>query len=846
MTGLTKTALAWRIARRELRSGLSGFRIFLTCLALGVASIAGVGTVRSAIEAGLAEQGTVLLGGDAQVELTYRLATAPERQWMAAQAEKVSEVLVFRSMAVTGTGAAEDRALTEVKAVDDLYPLTGTVGLEGAPDLATALAPRNGIPGAVMDRVLVDRLALKPGDIFRLGVQDFHLSAVLTREPDSSNGGFALGPRTLVKTADLAKSELLSPGSLYETQYRLDLPENTDLAAMQTRAEAQFVNAGMRWEDSRRAAPGVEMFVERIGSFLILVGHAGLAVGGIGVASAVRSYLEGKTATIATLKVLGAEAGLVFRVYVLQIAVLAGIGVLLGLALGAGIPLLFKSLIESSLPFPAHVRVYPGPLAEAAFYGLTTAALFTLWPLARTEGVRAAVLYRGAGGQGLPRWPHLLAMAALAALLIGGAVMFSSRAWLALSTAGGIIAALLVLALAAQGLRLFTRRLARSGFARGRVGLRLALAAIGGPRPEAVPVVLSLGLGLSVLAAVGQIDSNLRSAIQDALPTRAPSFFFVDIQDDQITGFLDRLTTDPEVKQVESAPMLRGVITMINGRPASEVAGDHWVVSGDRGITYADAMPKGTTITAGQWWPEGYTGPAQISFAAEEAEEIGLKLGDTMVVNILGRDIPATITSFRNVDFSNAGMGFVLSMNAAALSAAPHTFIATVYADAAAESAILRDVSRLGPNITAIRIRDAVNRVAEALSAIATATAWAASATLLTGFMVLIGAAAAGERARVYEAAVMKVLGASRGKMLGSFALRSALTGAAAGVVAVFAGAVSGWAVMRFVMESPYHFEPVSAFAIIAGGLLATLVAGLAFAAGPITARPAQVLRAQE
>ena len=846
MSGRSGTRLAWAIARRDLRGGLGGFRIFLICLALGVASIAGVGTVRSAIEAGLAEQGTILLGGDAQVELTYRLATGTERAWMAARAERVSEIVVFRSMAVTGAGDAEDRALTEVKAVDDRYPLTGTVGLEGAADLPTALAPVDGIPGAVMDRVLVDRLALRIGGIFRLGVQDFRLAAVLTREPDSSNGGFALGPRTLVKSADLAQSGLLSPGSLFETQYRLDLSAGTDLAAMQSLAEARFENAGMRWEDSRRAAPGVERFVERIGSFLILVGLAGLAVGGIGVASAVRSYLEGKIATIATLKVLGAEARLVFSVYVLQIAVLAGIGVVLGLVLGAGVPLLFKPLIEASLPFPANVRVYPLPLAEAAFYGLTTAALFTLWPLARTEAVRAAVLYRGAGGQGFPCWPYLLAMLALAGLLIGGAVLFSSRAWLALATAGGVIASLLVLALAAQGLRWLTRRLARAGFSRGRVGLRLALAAIGGPRPEAVPVVLSLGLGLSVLAAVGQIDANLRAAIQEALPTRAPSFFFVDIQSDQIEGFLARVTGDPEVRQVESAPMMRGVITMINDRPAREVAGDHWVVASDRGITYADTMPKGTTITAGTWWPEGYTGPAQISFAAEEAEEIGLKLGDTMVVNILGRDVAATVTSFRTVDFSNAGMGFVLSMNAAAVSAAPHTFISTVYASEAAEPAILRDVSRLGANITAIRIRDAVNRVAEALSAIATATAWAASATLLTGFVVLIGAAAAGERARVYEAAVMKVLGASRGRMLGSFALRSALTGAAAGLVAVFAGTVSGWAVMRFVMESPYQFEPVSAFAIIAGGLLATLIAGLAFAAGPITARPAQVLRAQE
>jgi putative ABC transport system permease protein len=249
---------------------------------------------------------------------------------------------------------------------------------------------------------------------------------------------------------------------------------------------------------------------------------------------------------------------------------------------------------------------------------------------------------------------------------------------------------------------------------------------------------------------------------------------------------------------------------------------------------------------AGEWWPADYQGPAQVSFAQEEAEEIGLKIGDTLVVNILGRDIEATITSFRQVDFSSAGMGFVMTMNPSALKGAPHTWISTVYAEEAAEAAILRDLSKAYPNITAIRIRDAIDRVTEALNAIATATAWAAAATLVTGFVVLIGAAAAGERSRVYEAAVMKTLGATRARILASFALRSALTGAAAGIVAIVAGGLAGWAVMRFVMEADFVFEPVSAIAIVLGGVLTTMAAGLLFALRPLAARPAQVLRAQE
>lgn len=833
-------SLAARLARRELRGGLRGFRIFLACLALGVAAIAAVGQVRSAIEAGLADQGAVLLGGDAQMEFTYRFADDAERAYMAQIAERVSEVVDFRSMIVVG----DERTLTQVTAVDDLYPLLGQVELDPPQPLSQALAAEGGVPGAVVDRVLVDRLGLKPGDRFKLGLQDFRLGAVLLRQPDSATGGFGLGPPAIVRTADLAQSGLLVPGALFETEYRLDLPPTVNLAALEAEVEARFADKGLRWSDSRRAAPGVERFVDRMGAFLVLVGLAGLAVGGVGVSAAVRAYLDGKVPVIATLRTMGAEGSLIFRSYLMQISVLAGLGVVIGLALGALVPLLAGPLIAAALPFPVAFAAYPAPLLEAAFYGMTTAFLFTLWPLAQVEQIRAAALYRGVARQGWPAPRRLVAIVALAVLLIGGAVWLSGVWTLALGTAGGVAGALALLALAALGLRRLARHLARR--VRGAVALRAALGAIAAPRGEAVSVVLSLGLGLSVLAAVGQIDANLRAAIDRDLPTRAPAYFFVDIQPDQIEGFKARVAADPDISRVETAPMLRAVLTQINGRPAREVAGEHWVVRGDRGITYADEPSPTTRIVAGSWWPKGYTGDPQVSFSAAEAEEIGLKLGDTVTVNVLGRDITATLTSLREVDFATGGMGFVMTFNAAALQGAPHTHIATIYAPPEAEARILRDLASTWPNITAIRVRDAIDRVTEALDAIATATAWAAAAVLVTGFVVLIGAAAAGERSRTYEAAVLKVLGATRRRILLSFALRAMLMGAAAGAVAILAGAVAGWAVLELVMEADYAFEPLSALAIIVGGIAATVLAGLFFALRPLRVRPAQVLRGAE
>lgn len=225
---------------------------------------------------------------------------------------------------------------------------------------------------------------------------------------------------------------------------------------------------------------------------------------------------------------------------------------------------------------------------------------------------------------------------------------------------------------------------------------------------------------------------------------------------------------------------------------------------------------------------------------------MGLSLGDMMTINILGRDITGEITSFREVDFSTAGIGFVLTMNPTALSGAPHSFISTVYAEEHAEGQILRDLADAYPNITAIRVKDAIGKVSELLSGIAGAIRWGAAATLLTGFLVLIGAAAAGENARTYEAAVLKTLGASRSRILQSFALRSALLGAGAGGVALFAGIAGGWTVLVFVMESSFHVDWVNAVAVVCGGVVATILAGLGFAWRPISARPGSVLRARE
>ncbi|KEJ89109.1 ABC transporter permease [Sulfitobacter donghicola] len=834
--------LASRFARRELRGGLRGFRLFLACLALGVAAIAAVGSVRSGIQAGLEKEGAALLGGDVELELTYRFANEAEADWMNSHATSVSEIAEFRSMATTAT----DRALTQVKAVDAAYPLVGSVTLSPHMPLADALAVQAAVPGAVMERALMDRLGLVVGDRFSLGSQPFELRAEIVREPDNVASGFSLGPRTLVMRDSLAQSGLLSSGTLFNSKYRLILTDPTDITHLETEAAEMFPNSGMRWRDARNGAPGVSRFVDRLSAFLVLVGLSGLAVGGVGVSAAVRSYLSRKTEVIATLRALGADRQTIFQTYFIQIGALSLLGVAIGVTLGAIAPLVLAPILEARLPIPAEFRVFPAPLFEAAIYGLLTAFIFTLWPLARTDQVRAATLFRDAwdGASRAPAWPFILITGGAIATLIAIAGWFNGNWWLTLWTLGGIAGALALLSISAFIIRITAKALSHR--LRGRPRWRWAMAAIGGTGEGAGAVVLSLGLGLSVLAAVGQIDGNLRQAIAGNLPDVAPSYFFVDIQKDQMEGYSKRLSDDPAVSRVDSAPMLRGIISQINGAPAAETAGDHWVLQGDRGVTYAATAGPRANITHGTWWDADYSGPPLISFATEEAIEMGLEIGDSLTVNILGRDITGEIANFQEVDFSTAGIGFILTMNPGALEGAPHTFISTVYAEERAEAAILRDLANAYPNITAIRVRDAIERVAGVLGGLAAATSYGAAATLFTGFLVLIGAAAAGADARTYEAAILKTLGASRRMIAASFILRAVLLGLAAGGVALIAGALGGWAVSTFVMETDYSVIWPSALLIIAGGIIATVLAGLGFARRALHARPAGVLRARE
>lgn len=841
-----RLALAGRLARRELRAGLAGFRIFLGCLALGVAVIAGVGSLAAAVDAGLARDARALLGGDVELRLFHRTADAAERAYLAAHGT-VSAVAEMRAMARTRDGGAT--SLIELKAVDRLYPLYGRVTFAGpeagAPaSLAAALALRDGVWGAVAAPALLDRLGLHIGDRIRIGDAVFALRAALGHEPDAL-GGFALGPRVLIARPALGATGLIAPGTLVSYAYRLRLPPGRSAQAVTAGIRAAFPNAGWRIRQFNDAAPGLQRLLDRLAVFMMLVGLTVLLVGGVGIANAVTSYLAGKSETIATLKCLGATRRTVFATYLAEILILAAGGIGLGLVLGALAPAIAAPLLPAQLPVRVQPGLYAGPLLLAAGFGVLTTLVFALWPLGAAAEINPASLFRARVEPLLARpAPRCIAAVAVAALLEAGlAVASAPDRRIALWAVLAALVALAIFRLAAAALLFVLRRAGRPRHP----ALRLALANLVRPGARSAGVLASLGLGFAVLAAIVLVAGNLSREIGTRLAGQAPSFFFIDIQPDQVADFDRLLHTMPGVTELARMPSLRGRITALNGVPVARaaIAADaRWAVDSDRGLTYAATLPAGSQIVAGHWWPSDYAGPPLVSFDAGLARGMGLKLGDTLTVNVLGRPLTARIASLRDIDWTSLGLNFALVFSPDALAGAPQTHIATARTAGPAEDAALeRAVSRRFPNVSAISVRDALATLAHLLDAVAAALTAVSAVALVAGVLVLAGAVAASHRRRVYEAVVLKVLGATRGEVARAYLLEYGLLGLTAGVLAAALGTVAAWLVLTRVMRAGWIFLPGAVLATVAPALLLALLGGFAGTWRALAAKAAPLLR---
>ncbi len=837
------------LARRELRAGARGFRILIACLALGVGTIASVQSLSRDVLGGLEAQGRNLLGGDIAVRMIYHGADEQQRA-MLDSLGKASESVDLRGMARSEDG--ERSTLVEVKAADSLYPLVGAV--QFAPpneklSLGEALARKDGVWGVAVEPAVLDRMGAHLGDRVKLGTLDYEIRAVIAKEPDRvGTGGFTLGPRFLVSLASLPETGLIQPGSLIYYDYRILLNPGLSVASVERELHREYADSGWHIRDARDAAPEIRGFVTRLATFLTLVGLTALLVGGVGVGNAVKAYLDGRMTVIATMKCLGASGRTIAWTYLIQVMALSAIGVAIGLLVGGIVPWAFRDVIADHFPVPVDITVHPWGLALAAAYGFLIALGFSLWPIGRARAVPAGSLFRDVAQSQGGRPDRFMAGATAATLLVLVALVLTTSTQIVFSAAfaGGAIIAFAVLAAAAKGIALLAKRAGRMDWVRRRPTLRLALANLTRPGAATVSVVLSLGLGLTILVAIAQVESDFKGEVERDIPAEAPAFFFLDIQHADATVFGDAIRAVPGVTKVEEVPSLRGRIAAVHGVPAEKAIVDKryaWVLGGDRGMTYAAAMPARSHLIAGSWWPADYRGAPEVSIAREVALALGLNVGDIVTFNIVGRDLDAKVANIREIDWGGLGINFSLVFAPGFLDSAPQTEIATAYAPRDVEPAIERVVNLRYPGVTMIGVRDALATVDNLIGEIGTAVRLTAGVALAAGTLVLAGAIAAGERRRIYDSVVLKVLGATRGTIVRAFLIEHGLLGLMAAIIAIALGSIAAWAVVVPVMELHWRFSALSALGVAAVAATITLAFGLVGTWRALGQRAAPLLR---
>ncbi len=823
--------LAWRLALRDMRGGLPGLRLLAICLFLGVAALAAVGSLSSAIVAELSSRGQVILGGDLEMEVSQRAATAQERAAFD-RVGTVSETVRMRAMAARPDGS--DNLLVEFKGVDRRWPLYGNFRLEEG-----ALADRPSGLDVAIAPALAERLKLSPGSRLRIGEAELRVIGIIAEEPDRLGEGFTLGPVVLADLDGVQASGLIQPGSLYTKKYRILTPRPEDAGKALL---SQFPSGGWEVQDRNNGAPGTRRFIERLGQFLSLVGLTALIVAGIGVGNGVTSYLDSKRSAIATLKSLGATSGLIFTTYLIQIVIVSIMGIVVGLAVGALSPWAIATVAGDALPVRPRIDLYPAPLLVSAGFGLLIAVGFSLAPLARARAVTAASLFRGGlEPTGRPALNVMVASLLIALLVAALAVGTAREPVFASYFLAGAGVLLIVLALVGWSVSGLSARLPRP-----KAPLpRLALANLHRPGAQTNRLVVALGLGLTLFATLAVIESNLSGQIERTVPKRAPAYFVLDIPTQEEQRFRAVVEREARGSEVVTVPSLRGTIVAVDGVRVADMKAipeGAWVLRGDRSLTYAADLPEGSRIAAGKWWPRDYSGPPLVSLDARAAEALGIGVGDTLTVSILGVEIEAEIASLREINWDTMGFNFGLIFSPGVLEGAPHSMMATVATSGEAAS-LNNAIAQAFPSSSVIRVKDVIGQVSAVLEQLATAVRMASLVAVLAGVAVLIGAIAASRRARIYDSVILKTLGATRRQVLGAQALEYAGLALLVSVLAIIVGGLAGYTIVTGTLGLDWDPDWGQVLLTVLAGAAIVLSLGLAGSLPALNARPARALR---
>lgn len=824
-----------RLALRDLRGAMGGFWLLILCVALGTAAMAATGLLSRMVLEGVQAGARNGIGGDVSLRLYHR-PPPPEHLALFAEAGTASLTAELRPLAHGGGSST----LVEMKAVDAVYPLYGDVVLEPSMPLAEALAERDGIRGAVVAEELLEALGLELGDRISVGGQTFEMRALIRAEPDRALRGFTLGPRVIVALSAIADSALLAPGTQTYWYSRLRLRDGLQADDWIRDFGQRFPEAGYRIVDAGDGVPGVERSMAFVTSLLILLSLGMVLIGGVGVGGAVSAYLERKRDTIAILKGLGATTATIRRLYLTQIMAASLAGIALGLALGIAAARAATPLLAGWLPLDPALQA--APLLSAAGFGLLASLIFALWPLARAVQLPPQHLLRDlvAGERPRPGWRALAALALLMALLLLLLVWSAPLPVVAALFATG--AALAVLGFLALG-RMVAWTAGRYAGRTRRPLLRLALANLHRPGAPTASLVLALGLCLTLLVAASSLRGNAAAHLRGTLPASSPDLILLNLVPEEAPRFEALMAAQQGLARWTRAPFLHGRLDRIEGVPVAELrvpAEVGFVVRGDRGLSWRAAPPAGGVV-AGAWWPADYRGPTLLSVDARVAGRLGVTVGDRLTLNVLGEPLEGRIANLRRVDWAGLDLDFPILLSPPA-DPPPHREIAALWlADGAALETVRAALADAFPQSPAIKVAEVIGFLTGVAARGATAMTALAAASGLAALLVLVGSVLAGQRRRVREAVLLRMLGATRRQLAVAALLEYGLIAAAAGLAALLLGNLVAWAAIGGWLD----FRPALGGALpwLAGAAVVMALAGLAALDRALARSPALMLR---
>ncbi len=821
--------LAWRLLARDYRAG--ELALIAVAIVIAVASVTTVGFFTSRVQRALDQQANRLLGADLVIAhsrpLAPELKSGAERLGLAA-----ISIMRFPSMAVRG-----DRSvLTDVKAVVPGYPLRGELRVTG--QLFEPDRRATGIPAAGevwVDERLYTGLELVPGARIALGKRELEVTAIITHEPGVDIGFLSGAPRVLLNAEDLESTGLVRPGS--RVRYRLNVA-GADAALEEYRAWARArLEPGQRLEGIRDARPELRSALERAERFLNLAALTAVLLAAVAIALAARRYLQRHLDGCAVMRCLGAKQALVTRLYVMHFTMLGTLAAAIGVAIGAAAQLALTTWLGEVIAVTLPVAS-PMPALQGLLVGLLLLLGFALPPLmglARVPTVR--VLRRELGiPKGMGAAGYVSGAAVIAAMILWQAqdlrFGLTVLGWLALAMA------------AAAALGWVLLRAAGTLRARG-VSWRFGVASLQRRALGTILQVIALGLGVMALLTLTMIRGDLLRTWQESLPPDAPNRFIVNIQPDQVTGIRDHFTRQG-LPAPEMFPMVRGRLVKIGARSVS--AEDYAeerprrLVTREFNLSWATRMQPDNRVVAGRWWGAGAARADQLSVERGLAQALGIHMGDVLTFDIAGVAVTATVTSLRSVDWDSFNVNFFVVAPPGLFDRHPATYVTSFHL-VSGRTQFLNELVKAFPNIVLIDIAQALSQVQRMMDQAALAVQFVFLFTLVAGLVVLYAAVASTQDERVYQATLLRTLGASRGQIHRAHLAEFTLIGAIAGFVAAAAATGLAYFIADRFLQLDYAPDPAVWLIGVAGTALGVAVAGWIVTRRVLTVPPLAVLR---